>query len=1385
LAVRNALRKFAMSAAAIAVVSGFFVVVTSDGPASSAPPAQTAGDDTSAYQTNWSWTYAEVYTLDEPGTGFFSINETDTYTVQGIVQHAGYTCPASYQGGVCNASTPGAVQGPAYTTYQIGINGTVTGGSGEADSESVTVKSGSVTGTEWLETGNLAEVEEDQTQSISGSVSVDSLSLSLQENEVYTPAEVFQDFRLHNSDQWLENSNVYENGLVTYDASGIVSESGNAPIDSYGPVNATATDTSTTVSDASVSSSAIPVDSINYNDTADQTSETRTWSNTFHNYVTDSYLTGLPQGTACTSSAAATCISLTATLTAASTPAPSVTLSESIGGTTNGLACGGESIPVTGTLSSGASGVPVTLGVDESTITPDHIITTTATTGTGGVYSGHVIAPNVPDGLNKPGVNGTFAVGVATSTAYNAQVLEVSPQDCTTTTEGGATSADAGSTAAVTATVTDIATGLPVSGASVTFSLSGESGTVSGTTGSNGVATANLPVNVAPSATPYTVTASYAGSTSEAASSGTGSLTSLVDPTSTSLVASEPTATISDTVTFTATVAPTGPSFGSLTGTVTFTADGNPIGTEPVALGSNGQATSPGLNTLGLGLGTHNIVATYSGNADYAGSSGSIPKYLVHEPLIDTTTSLNVSPSGGGSNYGQSVTLTATVSPQVDNTDSAVTFYDGTTAIATADLSGTSPDTASITTSSLAVGSHSLTAQYNGDGDLTYNGSTSNPVAFQVSSDPTTTAISLVTPSTTPYAFQPLTYSVTVNATPGDAFVPTGTVQVTVNGSNLGGPLTLGSGTATVNVPGGLPAGSNSVVANYTPANNDFAASGSTLPQTVNQATTTTALVSSTGNTGSVLNESVTFTANVTPEGTGNPTGFVNFFDCPDANPCSNSIGESTLQATGSAGSQATLQLSNLPEGSNYITASYAGDGNFTGSQSTPPFNQVVSPPPPTASTSTSVVGTTTPPAANDSSVYGQMVTFTATVSVAGSQGAFDGPTGTVQFSVDGTKLGGPVTLSAASGDATDGWTATASVTTTSPLAAGGHAVIATYSGLSGAGIPQAFAGSGAIVTQEVTQANTTVSGSPSANPAAFGQSETFTATTAAVAPGAGVPGGAVQFKLDGTALGSPVNFSSSGSATSPTATGLQPGTHTVSLVTSGNANYLGSSSSFSFVVSVIPTTTTLTAAPNPVIFGSPLTLTATVSHSTGTGTPTGTVTFFDGTTVLATEGVAPSTGGSAQASFTTNQLAAGAHAIKAVYSGSALFGGSTSSGTVTVTVSKQATKVVAASATLNYNLANLLTPNGVVSLGPLFATLTTTSGAPIPGQTIVFSAVASPGGPVVCSGVTNTNGVASCAPTAGGTLEVELTGGFTATYAGNASYLTSRGSAGLATVIL
>jgi hypothetical protein len=82
----------------------------------------------------------------------------------------------------------------------------------------------------------------------------------------------------------------------------------------------------------------------------------------------------------------------------------------------------------------------------------------------------------------------------------------------------------------------------------------------------------------------------------------------------------------------------------------------------------------------------------------------------------------------------------------------------------------------------------------------------------------------------------------------------------------------------------------------------------------------------------------------------------------------------------------------------------------------------------------------------------------------------------------------------------------------------------------------------------------------------------------------------------------------------------------------------------------------------------------------------------------------------------------------------------------------------------------------------PLFmlsATLTrATTGMPIPGQLVAFVAHSNP----LCSATTNTAGTASCSVLAnlGDMLQILLANGYTASFAGQASYLPSQGSAPL-----
>ncbi|HTL56099.1 MAG TPA: Ig-like domain repeat protein, partial [Candidatus Limnocylindrales bacterium] len=99
-----------------------------------------------------------------------------------------------------------------------------------------------------------------------------------------------------------------------------------------------------------------------------------------------------------------------------------------------------------------------------------------------------------------------------------------------------------------------------------------------------------------------------------------------------------------------------------------------------------------------------------------------------------------------------------------------------------------------------------------------------------------------------------------------------------------------------------------------------------------------------------------------------------------------------------------------------------------------------------------------------------------------------------------------------------------------------------------------------AATTANITQAGTANLVTSSANPSAAGSSVIFTASLTAVAPGAGTPTGAVQFRTNGVAAGDPVTLSN-GAASFSTAL-LSPGTNSITVEYAGDANFTGSTSS-------------------------------------------------------------------------------------------------------------------------------------------------------------------------------------------------------------------------------
>jgi hypothetical protein len=189
--------------------------------------------------------------------------------------------------------------------------------------------------------------------------------------------------------------------------------------------------------------------------------------------------------------------------------------------------------------------------------------------------------------------------------------------------------------------------------------------------------------------------------------------------TTTGVVSSANPSVVGQTVTFTATVAPQSPC--SPTGTVTLFDGGNPIASN-LPLSGSGMAT---FTTSALSFGIHAITVTYSGDANFTGSTSAI---LYQTVKAYTTTSLTS--SANPSMFAQP-TFTATVAPVAPGVGAptgSVTFFDGTTTqIGSASLAS---GMAAFTPSNLSVGVHTITATYGGD--TNFVGSVSGPISQQI-----------------------------------------------------------------------------------------------------------------------------------------------------------------------------------------------------------------------------------------------------------------------------------------------------------------------------------------------------------------------------------------------------------------------------------------------------------------------------------------------------------------------------------------------------------------------------------------------------------------------------------------------------------------------------
>jgi hypothetical protein len=475
------------------------------------------------------------------------------------------------------------------------------------------------------------------------------------------------------------------------------------------------------------------------------------------------------------------------------------------------------SAPVTEAILKAPSAVTVTSTPGTSTLGQSVRFDATVTSVAGGAVTGTV---NFLDGGTLLGT-AAVAGGVA---SFSTSALGVGPHTITAAYLGDASHNPASGTTTdlVTpnATTTALASsanpsvfGQPITlTATVTSTGAAPAGTVTFKDGAAALGTGPVQLDATGAATlvvsslsvgPHTLTASYAGaptlaaSTSPAVSQAVGQASTTV-----TLATSSSPALPGATITLLAVVQVTAPGAGTPTGNVTFSEGPTVLGT--VGLQTNGLVK---LNLSTLSLGTHVITATYVGDTNFTGStSAGLTEIISKTAVSSSLVAVPTSPT-----YGETVTFTATLVAATGGAPTGdVSFSEGTTTLGTDTLDANG--VATFSTHTLVAGAHTITVAYPGDA-LHAGGSSASFNLIVAKRDTATTLVSAPNPS---LPGQQVTLTATVAAstdpTAGgtdlvglsgsvtfkDASTTLGTVTLAADGTAALTGLTLGPGSHTL-----------------------------------------------------------------------------------------------------------------------------------------------------------------------------------------------------------------------------------------------------------------------------------------------------------------------------------------------------------------------------------------------------------------------------------------------------------------------------------------------------------------------------------------------------------------------------------------------------------
>lgn len=311
---------------------------------------------------------------------------------------------------------------------------------------------------------------------------------------------------------------------------------------------------------------------------------------------------------------------------------------------------------------------------------------------------------------------------------------------------------------------------------------------------------------------------------------------------------------------------------------------------------------------MSLAVGAHSITVSYSGDAVYRPSTSGAFRQTVYTSVAG----IYIASTSNPSTSSQAVTLTAALTGGFGTPSGIVSFNDNGIEIDTCGSLAVSGGNAQCTTSSLAIGAHSITVTYSGD--AVYRPSTSG--IFTQTVYAAVAGIYIASASNPSISGQAIMLSATLT---GGFGTPSGTVTFNDNGVAIDScsSLTLLGGAAQCTTAS--PAvGTHSITVTYGGDAVYRPGISGVFTQVVN-ASGAKFDIASTDNP-STEGEAVTLTAMVTGAN-GIPSGNVTFNDSAVAIPACGSL---TLSA-----GVAQCTISSLAVGSHSITFTYSGDATY------------------------------------------------------------------------------------------------------------------------------------------------------------------------------------------------------------------------------------------------------------------------------------------------------------------------------------------------------------------------------------------------------------------------------------------------------------------------